>query len=106
MARLTWHGHSCFEYETSEGKILIDPFLSGNPKADLGPARRRMPVELDPGIGTILALEALECCDESGGRAGARGNVAYGHPGSWLGGGGKCNQFTGIHKVPDVTLSR
>ena len=37
MAKLTWHGHSCFEYETREGKILIDPFLSGNPKADVGP---------------------------------------------------------------------
>jgi len=37
MAKLTWHGHSCFEYETDEGKILIDPFLSGNPKADIGP---------------------------------------------------------------------
>lgn len=37
MAKLTWHGHSCFEYETDEGKILIDPFLSGNPKADVGP---------------------------------------------------------------------
>ncbi len=37
MAKLTWHGHSCFEYETDEGKILIDPFLSGNPVADVGP---------------------------------------------------------------------
>jgi len=37
MAKLTWHGHSCFEYETVEGRILIDPFLSGNPKADIGP---------------------------------------------------------------------
>jgi L-ascorbate metabolism protein UlaG (beta-lactamase superfamily) len=37
MAKLTWHGHSCFEYETEEGKILIDPFLKGNPKADIGP---------------------------------------------------------------------
>ncbi|MBA3583744.1 MAG: metal-dependent hydrolase [Gemmatimonadetes bacterium] len=37
MAKLTWHGHSCFEYETSQGKILIDPFLSENPKADIGP---------------------------------------------------------------------
>ena len=33
MARLTWHGHACFEYQTTRGKILIDPFLSGNPKA-------------------------------------------------------------------------
>lgn len=37
MPKLTWHGHACFEYETSEGKILIDPFLSDNPKADVGP---------------------------------------------------------------------
>lgn len=37
MAKLTWHGHACFEYETAEGTILIDPFLSGNPKADVGP---------------------------------------------------------------------
>lgn len=37
MAKLTWHGHSCFEYDTELGKILIDPFLSGNPVADVGP---------------------------------------------------------------------
>lgn len=37
MARLTWHGHACFEYETSEGRVLIDPFLSENPVADVGP---------------------------------------------------------------------
>jgi L-ascorbate metabolism protein UlaG (beta-lactamase superfamily) len=37
MAKLTWHGHACFEYETTKGKILIDPFLSNNPKADIGP---------------------------------------------------------------------
>ena len=37
MAKLTFHGHSCFEYETDLGKILIDPFLSDNPTADVGP---------------------------------------------------------------------
>ena len=37
MATLTWHGHSCFELETREGRILIDPFLTGNPKADVRP---------------------------------------------------------------------
>src|SRR5687767_337052 len=37
MARLTWHGHACFEYETTSGKIVIDPFLTNNPKADIGP---------------------------------------------------------------------
>ena len=37
MATLTFHGHACFEYATREGRILIDPFLSGNPVADVGP---------------------------------------------------------------------
>ena len=38
MARLTWHGHSCFSLETDDGtRILFDPFLSDNPVADVGP---------------------------------------------------------------------
>ncbi len=38
MARLTFHGHACFDIETGDGtKIWIDPFLSGNPLADIGP---------------------------------------------------------------------
>ena len=37
MATLTWHGHSCFELETDEGtRILFDPWLDDNPKADIG----------------------------------------------------------------------
>ena len=36
MARLTWHGHSCFSLETDEGaRILFDPWLDDNPKADI-----------------------------------------------------------------------
>ncbi|HET9986047.1 MAG TPA: metal-dependent hydrolase [Longimicrobiales bacterium] len=36
MARLTWHGHSCFMLETDEGtRILFDPWLDQNPKADI-----------------------------------------------------------------------
>jgi L-ascorbate metabolism protein UlaG (beta-lactamase superfamily) len=39
MARLTWHGHSCFSLESDDGaRILFDPFLSDNPVADIGPA--------------------------------------------------------------------
>src|SRR5688572_7380467 len=39
MARLTWHGHSTFLLETAGGqRILFDPFLSDNPKAQLKPA--------------------------------------------------------------------
>jgi L-ascorbate metabolism protein UlaG (beta-lactamase superfamily) len=38
MAKLTFHGHACFALETDGGDVLlIDPFLSGNPMADIGP---------------------------------------------------------------------
>jgi L-ascorbate metabolism protein UlaG (beta-lactamase superfamily) len=38
MATLTFHGHACFEIVAADGtRIVIDPFLSGNPKADVGP---------------------------------------------------------------------
>jgi L-ascorbate metabolism protein UlaG (beta-lactamase superfamily) len=41
--KITWYGHSCFRLEipadTDKGKveILIDPFLTGNPKATITP---------------------------------------------------------------------
>ncbi len=36
MARLTWHGHSCFSLDTDDGThLIIDPWLTGNPKADI-----------------------------------------------------------------------
>lgn len=31
--RLTYHGHSCFFLETSQARIVIDPFLNDNPAA-------------------------------------------------------------------------
>ncbi len=38
MAKLTFHGHACFTLDTRDGtRILIDPFLSANPLADIGP---------------------------------------------------------------------
>lgn len=34
--RVTWHGQSCVLIETAEGKrLLIDPFITGNPLSDL-----------------------------------------------------------------------
>jgi L-ascorbate metabolism protein UlaG (beta-lactamase superfamily) len=37
MATLTWHGHSCFTLVTDDEKrIMIDPWLDGNPAADIG----------------------------------------------------------------------
>ncbi|AHF06547.1 metal-dependent hydrolase [Desulfitobacterium metallireducens] len=32
---IRYHGHSCFEIVGNEGRLLIDPFLTGNPKADI-----------------------------------------------------------------------
>lgn len=38
MGEITWHGHACTEIRTDDGtRILIDPFLSENPMADVGP---------------------------------------------------------------------
>lgn len=37
MAELTWHGHSCYTLVTDDGtRILFDPWLDENPKADIG----------------------------------------------------------------------
>jgi L-ascorbate metabolism protein UlaG (beta-lactamase superfamily) len=38
MIKLTFHGHSCWEVQGSKHRILIDPFLTGNPVADAKPA--------------------------------------------------------------------
>jgi L-ascorbate metabolism protein UlaG (beta-lactamase superfamily) len=36
VAKLTWHGHSCFTLETDDGtRIMFDPWLDENPKADI-----------------------------------------------------------------------
>lgn len=38
MVQLTFHGHSCWEIDDGRHRLLIDPFLTGNPLADVGPA--------------------------------------------------------------------
>jgi L-ascorbate metabolism protein UlaG (beta-lactamase superfamily) len=36
MAKLTWHGHSCFTLTTDDGTlVMIDPWLNENPKSDI-----------------------------------------------------------------------
>ena len=38
MGQLTFHGHACVEIVTGDGtRLLIDPFLTDNPLADVGP---------------------------------------------------------------------
>jgi L-ascorbate metabolism protein UlaG (beta-lactamase superfamily) len=35
MPTLTFHGHACFVLEHGGKRIVLDPFLTGNPKADI-----------------------------------------------------------------------
>jgi L-ascorbate metabolism protein UlaG (beta-lactamase superfamily) len=35
MVDIVWHGHACFVLEASGSRVIIDPFLTGNPKADI-----------------------------------------------------------------------
>lgn len=36
--KITYHGHACFVVEEGGHALVIDPFLTGNGKADIGPA--------------------------------------------------------------------
>ena len=36
--KLTYHGHSCFFVETASARLIIDPFLTGNPNASIAAA--------------------------------------------------------------------
>jgi L-ascorbate metabolism protein UlaG (beta-lactamase superfamily) len=38
MVKLTFHGHSCWEIGDGRHRVLVDPFLSGNPLAEIGPS--------------------------------------------------------------------
>ncbi len=42
MPTYTFHGHSCVEVEGSKGKIIIDPFLTGNDNADIRPGEAKV----------------------------------------------------------------
>jgi len=37
MLKLVFHGHSCWEFDDGKRRVVIDPFLTGNPLADVGP---------------------------------------------------------------------
>ena len=37
MPTLIFHGHSCWEVQGESHRVLIDPFLTDNPLADVGP---------------------------------------------------------------------
>ena len=35
MLTLTFHGHACFTFEADGHRVIVDPFLTGNPAADI-----------------------------------------------------------------------
>jgi len=35
MMKITYHGHSCFSLHSNVANLIIDPFLTGNPLADI-----------------------------------------------------------------------
>ena len=35
MVDVVWHGHACFVLEAGGARVIIDPYLTGNPKADI-----------------------------------------------------------------------
>ncbi len=37
MVKITYHGHACFLLDSGTHRVLIDPFLTGNPNARVGP---------------------------------------------------------------------
>jgi len=37
ILKVTWYSHACFLIETPDTKLLVDPFLSGNPLAPITP---------------------------------------------------------------------
>ena len=37
MLKLFFHGHACWDFDDGSHRVLIDPFLTGNPAADIGP---------------------------------------------------------------------
>ncbi len=33
---VTWYGHACFQFQVGGSRLLVDPFLTGNPQAPIG----------------------------------------------------------------------
>ena len=70
--QITWFGHSCFRIDTGKSRILIDPFLTGNPTfEDSGHtvrdvAKGEWRLEVDPRYGgTRVYPDGLEFTEEA-----------------------------------------
>jgi len=47
MLKVTFHGHACFSLEADGRRVVVDPFLTGNPAADI-------PVDRLPKVDAVL----------------------------------------------------
>src|SRR5213080_3511434 len=47
MVTITFHGHACFSLEADGRRVVVDPFLTGNPAADI-------PVDRLPKVDAVL----------------------------------------------------
>ncbi|MFQ5593873.1 MAG: metal-dependent hydrolase [Anaerolineae bacterium] len=93
---LTWHGHACWTVDSNGTTLLIDPFLSNNPLADVGPD------DVDPdyilishghfdhvgdavdiakrtGSTIISTFEVVNYCQEQGAESGHGMNIGGGY---------------------------
>ncbi len=66
ILKISFHGHSCFSLEGKAGKVIIDPFLRGNPTADIKPSQVKVDAVLvSHGHGDHLG-DAIEISKSTG----------------------------------------
>lgn len=58
---LTWHGHACFSIDMGT-KIIVDPFLNGNPLADIKPSQVKADVVVVTHAHSDHLGDAIEIC--------------------------------------------
>ena len=98
MPTITWHGHGCFTLVTDEGtRILFDPFLTDNPKAEIKPEDIEeldyilvshghfdhfadcIPIAKRTGATVVSTFELVSFCSEQGVENGHGMNIGGGH---------------------------
>jgi L-ascorbate metabolism protein UlaG (beta-lactamase superfamily) len=64
--KLTYFGHSCFLIESKGKRVIIDPFLTGNPQAPVAPSSLRVDAVLvTHGHGDHMG-DAIRICKDTG----------------------------------------